>query len=144
MLVLHHSFYVFIHCRAHVCLVACCRYLDDKLSTRVAGSTAFVATRIEARACCCTLVPPCALLTHWQHRQQRSKCLTPDRSDCIARWDDNIPYQDRYVAWVENFTLGLQHGFTIVNNNKVQSFRAQAMEGRLNSGTGLDASSINV
>lgn len=99
---------------------------------------------LRARPTSRSLVPRRALLMHVQHREQRSNCLTPDRSDCIASWVDNILYQDRYVAWVENFTLGLQHGFTILNNNKVQSFRAQSMEGRLNSGTGLDASSIDV
>jgi hypothetical protein len=70
--------------------------------------------------------------------------LTPDNSSCIASYSDNSQYQDRYIAWVENFTLAFQHGFTIPNNNKVQSFRAQSMQGKLNNGTGFGAEALDV
>ncbi len=52
--------------------------------------------------------------------------------------------QDDYVSWVENFTLSLQHGFTIVNYGKVQSYRAQVMPGQLNIGTDAKAAAMDV
>jgi hypothetical protein len=121
------------------------RYLDDKLTTRVSGATAFVATRIEVSVCswlACAIV--LVLLISVQHHEQSSSCLTPDNSSCIASYSDNSQYQDRYIAWVENFTLAFQHGFTIPNNNKVQSFRAQSMQGKLNNGTGFGAEALDV
>lgn len=122
------------------------RYLDDKLTTRVSGTTAFVATRIEVSDACSWLacVRVRVLLMNFQHHEQSSSCLTPDNSSCIASYADNSQYQDRYIAWVENFTLAFQHGFTIPNNNKVQSFRAQSMQGKLNNGTGFGAEALDV
>jgi hypothetical protein len=83
------------------------------------------------------------LLTYLQHNEQSSSCLTPNQSSCINSWTSSVS-QDDYVAWAENFTLGLQHGFTIANNNKVQSYRAQVMSGQLSNGTDSNSAEVDV
>jgi hypothetical protein len=79
-----------------------------------------------------------------QHHEQSSSCQVPEQQSCIRSWADKEPYLDRYIAFVENFTIGLQHGFTISNHNKVQSYRAQSMSGQLNQGTSNDADAVDV
>ncbi len=95
--------------------------MDEKFAAVASHGSAVIATRLR-------------------HSAETSSCPLPTSPSCPSSWSP-LPQppppplpdynSDTYIAWSENFTLSIEHGFNAHFNNKLNFFVGSSISGVL-------------
>ncbi len=95
--------------------------MDEKFAAVAAYGSALISTRLR-------------------HTAETSSCPLPTSSSCSSSWTP-LPQpppaplsdynSDTYIAWSENFTLSIEHGFNALVNDNLNFFVGSSIAGVL-------------